>query len=147
VPGIGTFPVTLINAGIPTIFLNAADIGYQGTELQEHINNDEQALAEDTALIPMKRWGREEEMAALAIDFRLRIAVALAVALTLGLSRRCGLLERWPEWPVLAFLGRISYALFLVHFPVCLLANALFVRLGLNAPGAALAFMALAWAA
>ena len=45
VPGIGTFPVTLINAGIPTIFLNAADIGYQGTELQEHINNDEQALA------------------------------------------------------------------------------------------------------
>ena len=45
VPGIGTFPATLINAGIPTIFLNAADIGYQGTELQEHINNDEQALA------------------------------------------------------------------------------------------------------
>ena len=45
VPGIGTFPVTLINAGIPTIFLNAADIGYQGTELQEHINSDEQALA------------------------------------------------------------------------------------------------------
>ena len=45
VPGIGTFPVTLINAGIPTIFLNAADTGYQGTELQEHINSDEQALA------------------------------------------------------------------------------------------------------
>ena len=45
VPGIGTFPATLINAGIPTIFLNAADIGYQGTELQEHINSDEQALA------------------------------------------------------------------------------------------------------
>ena len=45
VPGIGTFPTTLINAGIPTIFLNAADIGYQGTELQEHINSDEQALA------------------------------------------------------------------------------------------------------
>ena len=86
-------------------------------------------------------------LAALFIDFRLRIAVALAVALTLGLSHRSGLLERWPEWPVLAFLGRISYSLFLVHFPVCLLANALFVRLGLNAPGTALAFMALAWAA
>ncbi len=86
-------------------------------------------------------------LAALFIDFRLRIAVALAVALTLGLSRRNGALERWPQWPVLAFLGRISYALFLVHFPVCLLANALFVRLGLNAPGAALAFLALAWAA
>ncbi len=86
-------------------------------------------------------------LAALFIDFRLRIAVALAVALTLGLSRRSGLLERWPEWTVVAFLGRISYALFLVHFPVCLLANALFVRLGLSAPDAALAFMALAWAA
>jgi len=86
-------------------------------------------------------------LAALFIDFRLRIAIALAVALTLGLSHRSGALERLPEWPVLAFLGRISYSLFLVHFPVCLLANALFVRLGLNAPGTALAFMALAWAA
>ena len=86
-------------------------------------------------------------IAALVIDFRLRIAVALAVAVALAFSQRSGLLESWPEWPVLAFLGRISYSLFLVHFPVCLLANALFVRLCLNAPGAALAFMALAWAA
>lgn len=45
VPNIGTFNVTMINAGIPTIFLNAADIGYQGTELQEAINNDESALS------------------------------------------------------------------------------------------------------
>lgn len=44
VPGIGTFKVTLINAGIPTIFLNAEDIGYSGTELQDAINNDEEAL-------------------------------------------------------------------------------------------------------
>jgi probable AcnD-accessory protein PrpF len=44
VPGIGTFKATLINAGIPTIFLNAADIGYAGTELQEAINGDAQAL-------------------------------------------------------------------------------------------------------
>lgn len=45
VPGVGRFAATLINAGIPTIFLNAADIGYRGTELQDDINNDEQALA------------------------------------------------------------------------------------------------------
>jgi len=86
-------------------------------------------------------------IAALVIDFRLRIAVALAVAVALAFSQRSGLLESWPEWPVLAFLGRISYSLFLVHFPICLLANALFVRLGLSAPGVALAFMALAWGA
>jgi 2-methylaconitate isomerase len=45
VPGVGTFPATLINAGIPTIFLNAADIGYTGCELQDAINGDPAALA------------------------------------------------------------------------------------------------------
>ncbi len=44
VPGIGTFKATMINAGIPTIFLNAEDIGYTGTELQEAINGDPEAL-------------------------------------------------------------------------------------------------------
>lgn len=45
VPSVGTFKATMINAGIPTIFLNADEIGYSGTELQEAINNDEAALA------------------------------------------------------------------------------------------------------
>ncbi len=45
VPGVGTFQATLINAGIPTVFVNAADIGYHGTELQDDINNDTEALA------------------------------------------------------------------------------------------------------
>lgn len=44
VPGIGTFQATMINAGIPTVFLNAADIGYTGTELQDAINGDPAAL-------------------------------------------------------------------------------------------------------
>ncbi|MEW8627554.1 MAG: 2-methylaconitate cis-trans isomerase PrpF [Candidatus Thiodiazotropha sp.] len=44
VPGIGTFKATMINAGIPTIFLNADEIGYKGTELQEAINGDPAAL-------------------------------------------------------------------------------------------------------
>ncbi|MBN9367659.1 MAG: 2-methylaconitate cis-trans isomerase PrpF [Comamonadaceae bacterium] len=45
VPGIGNFPATMINAGIPTVFVNAADIGYQGTELREDINGDPAQLA------------------------------------------------------------------------------------------------------
>ena len=45
VPGIGTLKATMINAGIPTVFVNAADIGYTGSELQEAINGDAQALA------------------------------------------------------------------------------------------------------
>ncbi|WP_095152701.1 2-methylaconitate cis-trans isomerase PrpF [Pseudomonas sp. Irchel s3b5] len=44
VPGVGTFKATLINAGIPTIFVNAEDIGYNGTELQGAINGDPKAL-------------------------------------------------------------------------------------------------------
>ncbi|OON63756.1 putative methylaconitate Delta-isomerase PrpF [Massilia sp. KIM] len=45
VPGVGTLKATMINAGIPTIFVNAEAIGYTGTELQEAINGDPRALA------------------------------------------------------------------------------------------------------
>jgi probable AcnD-accessory protein PrpF len=45
VPGVGTLKATMINAGIPTIFVNAADVGYKGTELQDDINGDPKALA------------------------------------------------------------------------------------------------------
>ncbi|WP_339883036.1 2-methylaconitate cis-trans isomerase PrpF [Vreelandella maris] len=45
VPGVGVLKATLINAGIPTIFINADDIGYVGTELQDVINGDGKALA------------------------------------------------------------------------------------------------------
>ena len=44
VPGVGTLKATMINAGIPTIFVNAEDIGYKGTELQDDINNDPAVL-------------------------------------------------------------------------------------------------------
>jgi len=54
VPGIGTFRATLINAGIPTIFLNAADIGHTGTELQGDINEDQAALARFETI---RAWG------------------------------------------------------------------------------------------
>ncbi|WP_120430453.1 2-methylaconitate cis-trans isomerase PrpF [Acinetobacter baylyi] len=45
VPEIGSFQATFINAGIPTIFLNAEELGYVGTELQDHINSDPAALS------------------------------------------------------------------------------------------------------
>ncbi|WP_168416683.1 2-methylaconitate cis-trans isomerase PrpF [Acinetobacter indicus] len=45
VPDVGTFQATFINAGIPTIFLNADEIGYSGIELQDDINSNPEALA------------------------------------------------------------------------------------------------------
>jgi 2-methylaconitate isomerase len=45
VPGIGTFEATMINAGIPTIFLKAPALGFSGTELQDDINNDTKVMA------------------------------------------------------------------------------------------------------
>lgn len=44
VPSIGTFNASFVNAGIPTIFLNAEELGYSGTELQDDINSDAEAL-------------------------------------------------------------------------------------------------------
>jgi len=45
VPGVGTLKATMINAGIPTVFINADAVGYVGTELQDAINGDAKALA------------------------------------------------------------------------------------------------------
>ena len=50
VPGLGTLRATMITAGIPTIFVDAADIGYSGSELQEAINGDAAALARFEAI-------------------------------------------------------------------------------------------------
>lgn len=74
--------------------------------------------------------------AALALDFRVRIVVALCVAVLLLLARVGGWLETWPRSVATAYLGQMSYALFLIHFPVCLLVNAIFVRIGDTAPSA-----------
>ncbi|WP_060481174.1 2-methylaconitate cis-trans isomerase PrpF [Pseudomonas sp. NBRC 111119] len=54
VPGVGTFKATLINAGIPTIFLEAGEIGYTGTELQDAINGDPHALQRFETI---RAWG------------------------------------------------------------------------------------------
>jgi probable AcnD-accessory protein PrpF len=69
VPGIGTFKATMINAGIPTIFLNAEEIGYRGSELQDVVNDDPAALDRFETIrthgaIKMGLIEKEEEAAA-----------------------------------------------------------------------------------
>ena len=63
-------------------------------------------------------------LAALTVDFRLRIALALAIAVLLAVASLTGMLGRWPRSNVLAWLGKVSYSVFLVHFPVCIVVNA-----------------------
>jgi peptidoglycan/LPS O-acetylase OafA/YrhL len=73
-------------------------------------------------------------LGALVIEFRERIALALAVALLLAFVQRQGAVTpRLPELPSrlargVHSLGQASYALFLVHFPVLMLGNALFAQ-------------------
>jgi peptidoglycan/LPS O-acetylase OafA/YrhL len=84
---------------------------------------------------------------ALLIDFRLRIGLALGVALLLGYSQHSQWPERWLNARPLAFLGRISYSVFLIHFPVLLLANGLFVFSGSASPEIACLVLLAAWLA
>ncbi len=83
---------------------------------------------------------------ALIVDFRTRILLAFATAAALAWStarpRAAGRLG-----PVLRAFSDSSYALFLIHFPVCMAVVALYVRSGANGPGAALGALVLAWLA
>ena len=65
---------------------------------------------------------------ALAMDWRARIALALGVALALAWAHRSGWLFTWPRSRALGYLGRISYGVFLLNFPVALVVNAAFTR-------------------
>lgn len=91
---------------------------------------------------------------ALILEFRHRIALALCVALLLGLvqwQRRSHMPAQHPLPQGLrraaGQLGQISYALFLVHFPVLMLGNALYVKLGLSSASEAALFMLGCWTA
>lgn len=84
---------------------------------------------------------------ALCLDYRIRILVALLVASSLGFARFTGFIERWPQSRALGWLSQISYSVFLTHFPVCLVVNALFERLAPHTPGIQFAGMVLAWIA
>ena len=84
---------------------------------------------------------------ALTLDFRSRIALALGVALLLGVAQAQGWLTRWPRSNVLGYLGKISYGVFLMNFPVGLVVNAWFSRFALPDPWVQTAGVALAWMA
>lgn len=86
-------------------------------------------------------------LVALMIDFRLRIAVALVVACLLVLARRAGASNAAREFPVVGGLARISYSVFLIHFPVCLVMNAAFTRFVPHHPYAQAIGMLVAWIA
>jgi peptidoglycan/LPS O-acetylase OafA/YrhL len=91
-------------------------------------------------------------LVALLADFRERIGLALAVALLLGLFLWLGQSQRSPWLPerlrqMVSTMGALSYALFLVHFPVLMLCNAVFAGLGLSSPWAGCVFLLASWLA
>ncbi|MEM4988168.1 acyltransferase [Collimonas sp. H4R21] len=84
---------------------------------------------------------------ALTIDFRSRIALALLVACALVLASRRGVLLSRQRFAWIRSFGRISYSIFLVHFPVCLVVNAAFAKFVPARPLLQAGGMVLAWAA
>ena len=83
---------------------------------------------------------------ALIVDFRIRIAVALATALLLAWAIPRGAGERRLASPAIGFLARISYSVFLVHYPVCVLVEAAAARWFADDPLACALGIAFAWA-
>ena len=81
---------------------------------------------------------------ALFIEFRERILIALVVALALGMAQQRPM---HAGQKVLAFFGQSSYALFLIHFPVCLIVNAAFQRFLPHTPGWNTLGVVVAWLA
>lgn len=82
---------------------------------------------------------------ALATHFRARIATALVVALWLGVVQVWPRLQQWPRSSWLQTTGKMSYSVFLIHFPVCLLVNAVVSQLWPTQPVMNLLGMALAF--
>ena len=81
---------------------------------------------------------------AVAVDWRPRLVVAAVTAVLILLAAQGNRLQHWPKSRVVGYLGRISFSLFLVHFPVCLVVKAWLSRWELTPPQA-LAGMVAAW--
>ncbi|WP_374362492.1 acyltransferase family protein [Pseudoduganella danionis] len=84
-------------------------------------------------------------LVALLVDFRSRIALALLVAVLLMVCGRIKVPARGHFWTAIHGMGKISYAVFLIHFPVCLLVNAAFTRFAPAEPLAQALGMLAAW--
>ena len=83
---------------------------------------------------------------AVAVEWRPRLLVAAGTAGLILLAARSGRLRGWPSSPLVTYLGKTSFSLFLVHFPTCLVVSAWLLRDELS-PEQALGGMVLAWAA
>ena len=77
--------------------------------------------------------------AAMLYDWRWRLVIAMLVGLAVYAAERTGLSRRWPKSRAVAWLGKVSYSLFLVHVPVLVFVAALFVGNGWTSPAAAVA--------
>ena len=84
-------------------------------------------------------------VAALALEWRPRIALAGVTALLLVVAMRSPAMQRWQGWAPLSRLGQISYSVFLVHFAVCVLVNAVESYFWPQSVAAAMAGMGIAF--
>jgi peptidoglycan/LPS O-acetylase OafA/YrhL len=82
---------------------------------------------------------------ALAVEWRSRLALALATGLALFLGGKLGVLRSWPTNRVVAFLGRTSYSLFLIHFPVLIIIATLWEQQEWTTPLGAVAGLVFAY--
>jgi peptidoglycan/LPS O-acetylase OafA/YrhL len=71
---------------------------------------------------------------AMAIGWRWRLASAVVVGLLLFDAEKSGLATRWPKSRLVARMGRVSYSLFLVHFPVLIMVATVWEQLGWTSP-------------
>ena len=85
--------------------------------------------------------------AALAYSWRWRLAAAMVTGLFLFLGDKLGLLTSWPRSRLVAYLGRTSYSLFLIHFPVLVVVETAWARLGRTSPWDAVAGLCVAYVA
>ena len=80
-------------------------------------------------------------------DWRWRLASALVVGALLFGAEKSGIGSRWPKSRAVARLGRVSYSLFLIHFPVLVVVSGLWVWLGWDTPAASVAGLLVAFTA